>query len=292
MKFKPRSRAGKFDWLIVCAIAVALLLSVFFLREYPNRIVTGIIALTLLGVFLYFYYLVVSVRKMSYTVQNNGLRIQYGFHDILLPYDAITNVELVRRSNWKKLFGVAWRDYFAGYFKENKFGIVRIYGTTNLDMVYIKTKTERFAITPANNQLFFEELDMRWKKPVTNKKDALYAERTVHKRLWQDPSALVLSLLGIASGIAQLALAIYVWVSGRAVSLLDYSLTGNMMEQGSYYELLIFPAATLFFVLRATWANDVFLQNGGQSKRNPQLFTLWVALALLAVMSSILFIGY
>lgn len=291
MKFRPRSRAGKFDWLIVCAVATALLMSVFFLRDYPNRVITGMIVLSLLGVFLYFYYLVMSAKKMMYTVQNNGIRIQYGFLDVLLPYEEILNVEVVRRSNWKKLFGVAWKDYFAGYFKENKYGIVQIYGTTNLDMVYIKTRKARYAITPADNQLFFEELSMRWKKPAADKKDALYSERVERKRLWQEPKAFALSLIGFAAGIAQIVLAIYVWVSGRAIGLLDYSLTGDVMQRGAYYELLVFPLATLFFVIRMSWSADVLLQNGVQDKKRFQMFMLLIALVLLVIMTSIIFVG-
>ena len=82
-------------------------MTVFFLRDYPNRVITGIVVFALFGVFLYFYYLVMSVRKILYTVQNNGLRIRYGFMDLLLPYEDIVSVEFVRCSNWKKLLGVA-----------------------------------------------------------------------------------------------------------------------------------------------------------------------------------------
>ena len=291
MKFKPRYRSGKFDWLIVCATGTGVLLSAFFLRQYPNRVITGIIILSILAVFLYFYYLVMSVRGMMYTVQNNGLRIRYGFLDLLLPYEDIVSVDMVRRSNFKKLFGVSWRDYFAGYFTENKYGIIQIYGTTNLDMVYIKTKKERYAITPGNNQLFFEELAVYWKKPVADKKAALYAERAKSSRLWQNPSQFIMALIGIASGLLQLGLTFYVWASGRTVSLLDYSMTGGTMERGTYYELLVFPLVTLFFTIRSAWSSDVLLRHGVQDKRKNQWFILVLSLAILAIMFSIVFMG-
>ncbi len=289
MKFRPRARAGKYDWFIVCGIATALFGSVFFLRKYPGHLTAAMIIIPLLLVFLYYYYLVMSVRKMMYTVQNNGIRIKYGFMNLLLPYEDIVNVEIVRRSNWKKLFGTAWRSYFAGYFLEKKMGLVRVYGTVNQDAVYIRTKEGRFAITPANNQLFFEELNLRWEKPALRKEDVLYAERTEKKRVWQDPATLVTGIVGIASGIAQAALAIYVWVSGIHISLLSYSLTGGETSHSTYPEIMFFPLVTLYFAVRLLLAADLLLRHGGKMNARSLMVNLIITLGLLALMLVIVF---
>jgi len=289
LKFKPRSRVETFDWFIVSGIAAICLSVIYYLRNYPNMVTRGLLTFSLLGLFLYMYFVIQSVHGMMYVIQTNGIRIHYGRRNIVIPYEEILSVDLIRRSNWRRLFGFALKDCFAGYFYENKYGLIQVFGTTNLDIIYIKTKGKRIAISPANNQLFMEELALRWKKE--KREEDAYAGRPTKKRFWQDAPSLILAVGGTLLLLLSIAVMIYVWTSGINIDLLSYSLTGGTVERSFYIELLAFPIVILYFLLRTTWALDRILKEGVYDTARRAFGTLFIIVIITLILTSMVFIG-
>lgn len=107
-------------------------------------------------VFLVIYlYLIIGAFTMSYRVQEDGLRICWGFQRKLIPWDAFDDIIQVQgEANLFPFLGMSWPGYMIGLYSAKGLGPVRMYATyPEQGFLYLKTQKGFFGLTPAEAKL-------------------------------------------------------------------------------------------------------------------------------------------
>ena len=286
MIFRPRYRKQHYDFIILTAILVLTLAAVYFTRDYPSRILANMGIIVLVAVFFYFAYLIFAINRMHYILKNQGVFIQYGFTQILIPYDQITFVGRVSRTNWKKITGTEWNNYCVGLFNEFKLGIIQVFGVSRQNVILIQTEQMTYAITPYDNNLFAEQIAERWE---SKREPRLYPREINHRRLWQHPTSLVLAVVNIMVLIGQVLL-IYLAITQQWIDLLNYNMLGDAVEQKNHYEFFLFSAFAALLTFHLTYSTDQLLKNGIDAGKKNLLTALCFNLLLIFIVG-IMIIG-
>jgi membrane protein YdbS with pleckstrin-like domain len=283
MKFRARYRKRHIDYIILTIFPVLLLLSFFFMKDYPNRAMFYMVVLLVIGLFAYFFYLTTAVEHMHYILKNQGVYIQHGFTRLLIPYEQIYKVERVQKTNWQKITGTSWKNYFAGYFHEFKYGVMRIFGTSKSNVILLFTEDMIYGVTPYDNTAFLEQIQEKW----SGRKDFRPA-KPVASRIWQDSAALVSGVVNILL-IAVLAVLIYLAASNYWFAVLDYNLLGEATASSAHYELLMFPLACAAVFFQMARSTDQLMQNGFRPGGRTILNSILVTILVIGIVLAFIF---
>ncbi len=100
-------------------------------------------------------YLIIGAFTMSYQVQEDGLKICWGFQRKLIPWDDFDDIIHVRgEANLFPFLGVSWPGYMIGLYSVRGLGPVRMYATYPEEgFLYLKTQQGFFGLTPAEAKL-------------------------------------------------------------------------------------------------------------------------------------------
>jgi hypothetical protein len=203
---------------------------------------------------MYFFYLLTSIERMHYILKNHGVFIHYGFTNILLPYGQIRRVERVRTTNWSKIAGIAWSNYFIGWFNEFKYGLIHMFGTSKSSVILIYTDDRIYGITPYDNNAFLEQLAEQVHP------DKHFKPHPVGNRVWHNTGALAVAALNLAALIGQVIF-LGAAIGGDKLTVLDYNLLGAATEHRWHYELFILPLVCIFVFGRMIYITDYLQKN-------------------------------
>jgi hypothetical protein len=206
MQFHPRRFTGIFlgtAWAVAFTVLLTLrgvnhTASLFSLVCYLAA--TLFFALAVL--FAYWTYCCLTLR---YALDRNGLSIHWGFVRQVIPLDKIDKMVRGKPGATPQVKGVNWFGHHIGRGQVEEIGETLFYATGHnpLDLVYVVTASQAYAVSPPDADRFLSEVETRRKEGVS------VALRQVPRRLllanqpfWHDRYALLLALAAIAVCVA------------------------------------------------------------------------------------------
>lgn len=278
MEFKPRVRAMLFDLLLLGFVIIFTVAMMILTYKSPSRYMFVSSSIVLLSISGYIYYLTYAIRKMVYILDDQGLRICYGFKEIILPYNEILSLEERPKINWSRLVGGEWPGNYTGVFKDkDSEQFLSAYASSKENVIIIRSLQGQFAITPADTNKFVNFFNRHWDKKYA-KGEYLPEEF----RLVDSTMGKVLILLNLAT-ILGLAILMFARIRFLPESIpLQYNFSGEVARYGSplqLYWLLLGPV--IIFPVMAYLGNK--LTTSGMKNGVNYLFTSLILTFLMAL---------
>lgn len=144
--------------LITVLIDLAAIFSSVYIDEY---VLITFLKLFLLLFNIYQLYYIILCLTLKYGFDENGIYISriFGLRKIKIPYEAIEKFTTANgHINAVKLSGYGGKYFALGYCNFNKLGLIHMFVTSNTNIIYIKTGSANYGISPENNKLFEQNL--------------------------------------------------------------------------------------------------------------------------------------
>ncbi|MEM2904351.1 MAG: DUF1648 domain-containing protein [Candidatus Bathyarchaeia archaeon] len=159
--FRPAPSRHAVVWGIgLSAIpTVPFIVLLYYARDVPLMLQ---VSMTVVPVFLtgFMLYLTVSGKRMSYELDDEGLRIRF-FSGLRIPYAAISSISLSSVTLVLRLYGGSWPGLHWGLFEASKLGRLQVYGTRAAGTFALirLVNGDRLAVTPEEPERFLMALD-------------------------------------------------------------------------------------------------------------------------------------
>ena len=187
--FKPSPARSATMWGLALSMVVTapLLLLRFFGLQGPTifSICLGMTVVLLMGFMLHVTF---SGRRMSYELEQNGLKINFGLGGTRIPYAAFKDVRLSDVTLALRIYGGSWPGLFWGLFQAKDLGRVRVYSTrskgqlilidlVNGDKIVISPETpEDFLRAISHRSNFFGEMRADGMETLDVSRKIIYAQ--------------------------------------------------------------------------------------------------------------------
>ena len=133
---------------------------VLYLGRYGPSVFLFFMGTVLALIVGFMIYLTISGRKMSYALDEDEFRVNFGAMGFKAPYTFIENVERAHLTLSLRLFGGSWPGLHWGLFQAKDVGRVHVYATKMKgDFVVIKlVNGKKVAITPEASEAFITKI--------------------------------------------------------------------------------------------------------------------------------------
>jgi len=209
MQFYPRRLTGILLGTVATAWAVAFTVLLII------RGATQPVSLFALGCYLaaalffalsvLFAYWTFCCLTLRYALDRNGLSIHWGLVRQVIPLDKIERLERGKPGPTPQVKGVNWFGHHVGRAQVEEIGETLFYATGHdpLDLVYVVTASEAYAVSPPDVDRFLHEVEARQQEGISvplwqGPRRLLLANQP----FWVDRYALLLALAAIAVCVA------------------------------------------------------------------------------------------
>lgn len=166
IEHKPaKSIGGIFMFLFSIVIFAVLVIPMILIGQDPEVEVVNLIMIIPLGlIVVIFGYCIVNFYRLKYIIENDDIRIRWGFRDLVIPFSTIKKVGMPssQRFDGIRSGGIGAPGYLAGYFRillDGEFRSVKLYATSLKKAIFIKdTNCKIYGITPEDPTVFMISL--------------------------------------------------------------------------------------------------------------------------------------
>ncbi len=256
---KTREVQHSWDWIFLGFMLAVSGGVIWLTYQLPQKVLFGLIVVTMGGLTGYIYYAIRSTRGLTYEVERAGITINYGFKKILIPYQDILALEVKERAGLTRLAGNEWPGSYSGYFserREKKLAIV--YATELKNLIKIETSDFNYYISPQDNKRFMEKVKLYW-NPPSGSDDRPPAVKRPH--IWQTGGGILLIFLNL---MALVAMAAYINHLAQTVDQMPmhYNFRGEVDRYGSPQELYFMLIGTIMGKTMIVPISDMLARRG------------------------------
>ncbi len=230
-------------------------------------------------------YRLYSLQRSAYTLDREGIRIQWGLRIEDIPMPAVLWVQPAKDLvDAPPLPWLAIPGSLLGVRQSAELGQVEYLASEAANLVLIGTPGMVYAISPEDPAEFMhalqELIELGSLAPLSPRS---VRPASLLARVWVDRWARILLLTGLALGLA-VAAWVAVLIPSQTGIPVGFTSTGTPRQTGPAVRLALFPVVNTSFLL-GDWVLGMFLYR--QEENRPMAYLLWVAGSL----CSILFLG-